>query len=79
VGLADNLDLELLRSEREDALLAPGPLVDAVSGAASRSSLVLVGRERERGRHRGGGLVERVVYSARCSVLVIEHDGGAQA
>jgi nucleotide-binding universal stress UspA family protein len=79
VGLGDDLDLELLRSEREDALLAPGPLVDAIREAASRSSLVVVGRERERGRHWGSGLVERVVYSARCSVLVVEHDGGAQA
>jgi nucleotide-binding universal stress UspA family protein len=79
VGLADDLDLALLRSEREDALLEPGPLVDAVGGAASRSSLVVVGRERERGRRWGSGLVERVVYSARCSVLVVELDGGPQA
>jgi nucleotide-binding universal stress UspA family protein len=79
VGLADDLDLELLRSERGDALLAPGSLVDAVGGAASTSSLVVVGRERERGRRWGSGLVERVVYSARCSVLVVEHDAGAKA
>jgi nucleotide-binding universal stress UspA family protein len=79
VGLADDLDLALLRAEREDALLEPGSLVDAVGGAASRSSLVVVGRERERGRRWGSGLVERVVYSARCSVLVVEHQDGPQA
>jgi nucleotide-binding universal stress UspA family protein len=79
VGLADDLDLELLRTEREDALLEPGPLADAVRDATGRSSLVVVGRERERGRRWGGGLVERVVYSARCSVLVVEHEGGPQA
>jgi nucleotide-binding universal stress UspA family protein len=79
IGLADDLDLELLRAEREDALLEPGPVADAVRYATSRSSLVVVGRERERGRRWGSGLVERVVYSARCSVLVVEHEDGPQA
>jgi nucleotide-binding universal stress UspA family protein len=79
LGLAEGADPLLLRSEREDALLEPGPLVDGVRDATSRSSLVVVGRERERGRRWGSGLVERVVYSARCSVLVIEHEDGVEA
>jgi nucleotide-binding universal stress UspA family protein len=79
VGLAGDVDLALLRAERDDALLDPGPLVEAVGSAASRSSLVVVGRARERAGRWGGGLVERVVYSARCSVLVVEHRPGAPA
>jgi nucleotide-binding universal stress UspA family protein len=79
VGLADDVDLAVLRAERDDALLDPGALVEAVGSASSKSSLVVVGRGRERGRRWGGGLVERVVYSARCSVLVVEHGPGARA
>ena len=79
VGLTSDLDLEVLRAEREDALLEPGSLVDAVGAAASRSSLVVVGRERKRSRRRGSELAEQIVYTARCSVLVVEHDGGAPA
>jgi nucleotide-binding universal stress UspA family protein len=77
VGLADGLGLEVLRAEREDALLEPGPLADAVGATAGRSGLAVVGRERRRGRRRGNGLAEGVVYSARCSVLVVE--GGPPA
>ncbi len=77
VGLAGDVDLGLLRDERDDALLDPGSLVEAVAGAASKSSLVVVGRGRERDRGWGGGVVERVVYAARCSVLVVQDDSGA--
>jgi nucleotide-binding universal stress UspA family protein len=79
VGLADPVDLAVLRAERDDALLDPGPLVDAVGRASSKSSLVVVGSEREGRRRWGGGVVERVVYSARCSVLVVQHDSSARA
>jgi nucleotide-binding universal stress UspA family protein len=79
VGLGDDVDLAVLRAERDDALLDPGPLVDAVGGASSKSSLVVVGRGRERGRRWGGGLVERVVYSVRCSVLVLEQRSAARS
>jgi nucleotide-binding universal stress UspA family protein len=79
VGLGDDVDLAVLRAERDDALLDPGRLVDAVGSASSKSSLVVVGRGRERGRRWGGGLVERVVYSARCSVLVVEHRSAARS
>jgi nucleotide-binding universal stress UspA family protein len=72
VGLGDDVDLAVLRAERDDAVLDPGPLVDAVGGASSKSSLVVVGRGPTRSRRWGSGLVERVVYSARCSVLVVE-------
>jgi nucleotide-binding universal stress UspA family protein len=74
VGLAGDVDLAVLRAERDDALLDPGPLVGAVVGASSKASLIVVGRERKGGRRWGGDLVERVVYSARCSVLVIQHE-----
>lgn len=63
VGLAD-ADAAVLRAERDDAVLEPGPLVDAVVAAASRQSLVVAGR---------GGRSERIVHRARCSVLAVEH------
>jgi nucleotide-binding universal stress UspA family protein len=72
VGLDRDVDLAVLSAEREDALLDPGPLAEAVVGASSRSSLIVVGRRRGGGRRWGGDLVERVVYSARCSVLVVQ-------
>lgn len=74
VGLGEHVDPAILRAEREDALLVPGPLVDAVAGASSRGTLVVVGRGRERGRSFGGDLAERIVYASRCSVLVVQHD-----
>jgi nucleotide-binding universal stress UspA family protein len=73
VGLAGDIDLALLRAEREEAVLDPGRLIDAIADAATRSSLVVVGRARQQAHRWGGGLVERVVYSARCSVLVVDH------
>ena len=79
VGLGEDIDPAVLRAEREDALLAPGPLADAVVGASSKGSLIVVGRGRRRGRRWGGSLVERVVYSARCSVLVIQHEPSVSA
>ena len=77
VGLADGVSPELLRDERADALLDPRRLVDAVVDASRKGGLVVVGRGQERGRQRGGSLVERIVYSARCSVLVVQHDSAA--
>jgi nucleotide-binding universal stress UspA family protein len=76
VALESDVDLAVLRAEREDALLHPGPLLDAVVRASTPRSLVVVGRARERGRRWGGGLAERVVYGARCSVLVVEPGDG---
>ncbi len=77
VGLGEGVDLAVLRAERDDALLHPGRLADGVVGAASMRSLIVVGRAREGGRRWGGGLVERVVYSARCSVLGVEQGAGS--
>lgn len=71
IGLGDDVDTGLLRAERDGALLDPAPLADALASASTRADLVVVGRARERGRRWGGSLVERVVYSARCSVLVV--------
>lgn len=72
VALESNVDLAVLRAERDDALLHPGSLLDGVVSASTPRSLVVVGRARERRRRWGGGLAERVVYGARCSVLVVE-------
>jgi nucleotide-binding universal stress UspA family protein len=72
VALESDVDLAVLRAEREDALLHPGSLRDGVVSASTPRGLVVVGRARERGRRWGGGLAERVVYGARCSVLVVE-------
>jgi nucleotide-binding universal stress UspA family protein len=72
VGLGDDVDAVTLRAEREDALLDPRSLLDAVVAASSTRSLVVVGRGDEHGRRWGGDLAERMVYAARCSVLVVQ-------
>ncbi|HYY76932.1 MAG TPA: universal stress protein [Gaiellaceae bacterium] len=72
VGLGDDVDPATLRAKRQDALLDPRSLVDAVVAASRPDSLVLVGRAPEHGHRWGGTLVERVVYGARCSVLVVQ-------
>jgi nucleotide-binding universal stress UspA family protein len=77
VALGADVDLALLRAERDDALLQPGSLLDAVVSAATLRSLIVVGRERRRGHRWGGGLAERVVYRARCSVLVVDSEATA--
>jgi nucleotide-binding universal stress UspA family protein len=76
IGLGGDVDLSVLRAERDDALLRPGSLLDALVDASSTRSLIVVGRAREQGRRRRGGLAERVVYAARCSVLVVQHEAG---
>lgn len=78
VGLGGKIDPELLREERDDALLDPRPTAEAVVDAASKGSLVVVGRGPDRGR-RGSKFVERVVYTSRCSVLVVQHESAASA
>jgi nucleotide-binding universal stress UspA family protein len=70
VGLGDGVEPEVLREERADALLDPRRLVEAVVAASTAASLVVLGGARER-RRWGGSVVERVVYSVRCSVLVV--------
>jgi nucleotide-binding universal stress UspA family protein len=75
IALGADLDLAVLRAERADALLQPGSLADAVVAASSPRSLIVVGRARERGR-RGGNVAERIVYAARCSVLVVDDGPG---
>jgi nucleotide-binding universal stress UspA family protein len=79
VSLVGEVDAGVLREEREDALLDPRPLVDAVVGASREGSLIAVGREHRRGRRWRGTLVERIVYSARCSVLVVQIEPSAPA
>jgi nucleotide-binding universal stress UspA family protein len=76
VPLGADVDLALLRAEREDALLHPGSLLDGVVSASTPRSLIVVARAREHGRRWEGGLVERIVYAARCSVLVLEREPG---
>lgn len=73
VALGGDVDLALLRAEREDAVLDTGLLADAIVRMSSERSLIVVGRGPERQRW-GGRVAERIVYSARCSVLVVQHD-----
>lgn len=68
VGLEDVSEPELLRAERHDAVLAPGPLPQAVADATTARSLVVVGDADGRARRR---VVEKVVFGVRCSVLVV--------
>jgi nucleotide-binding universal stress UspA family protein len=70
ISLDDHVDPELLRSERKDALLEPGPLPAAVVAACSQATLAVVGRSRTRGRR--ASIAERIVWSAPCSVLVVQ-------
>jgi nucleotide-binding universal stress UspA family protein len=78
VALGGDVDLALLRAERDDAVLDTGRLTDALVRASSERSLIVVGRGPERPR-RGGRVAERIVYSARCSVLVVQHEPAAVA
>jgi nucleotide-binding universal stress UspA family protein len=70
ISLDDHPDPELLRAERKDALLEPGPLAHAVVAASGPETLVVVGRSGPHGP--GARIAERVVWSARCSVLVVQ-------
>jgi nucleotide-binding universal stress UspA family protein len=75
IGLGDGeISPELLRSEREDALLDPRDLAHAVVAASSSDSLVFIGRRNSRDHRFSGSISERVVFSARCSVLVVHHE-----
>ena len=76
IGLDEHVDPELLRTEREDAVLEPGPLADAVVAASSPSTLLVVGDDRH---GRRADLAERVVWHARCSVLVVRRDSATEA
>jgi nucleotide-binding universal stress UspA family protein len=73
VGLEDGVSPGVLRAERDVALLGTGALADAVVEASTPRSLIVVGRTAEHGR-REDRTVERIVYAARCSVLVLQHD-----
>jgi nucleotide-binding universal stress UspA family protein len=72
VGLQEEIDLPLLREERDDALVHPGSLLEAVVSTCTTRGLVVVGRDRAHDGRRNG-LAERLVHAARCSVLVVEH------
>jgi len=75
ISLDDHVDPELLRSERKDALLEPGPLAQAVVAASDPTTLAVVGRSGSHGR--SARIAERVVWSARCSVLVVQGTAAA--
>jgi nucleotide-binding universal stress UspA family protein len=62
VPLAARPGADVLRLEREDAVVTPGELVDALRRESDERSLVVVGR---------GPDAERIVHATRCSVLVI--------
>jgi nucleotide-binding universal stress UspA family protein len=70
ISLDEHVDPELLRAERKDALLEPGPLANAVVAACTPGTLAVVGRAERHGRR--ADVAERIVWSARCSVLVVQ-------
>jgi nucleotide-binding universal stress UspA family protein len=70
ISLQDHADPELLRAERKDALLEPGPLAEAVVAACTPGTLAVVGRGDQRSRR----IAERIVWAARCSVLVVQDE-----
>ena len=67
VPLAARPGVDVLRLEREDAVVTPGELVDAVAREADERTLVVVGRAPD---------AERIVYATRCSVLVVATEAG---
>jgi nucleotide-binding universal stress UspA family protein len=71
VGLADDIDVDVLRAERDDAVLDPRGALEAVAGMSGTGDLVVVARGRERAHRWGGDVAERAVYAAKCSVLVV--------
>lgn len=78
VALGEDVDLTVLRAERDDALLHPGSLLDGVVSSSTARSLIVVGRTRDERRRWSGGRAERIVHAARCSVLVIEYAAGEE-
>jgi hypothetical protein len=62
VPLGARPGVEVLRHERDDAVVAPGELVDAVAHEADERTLVVVGK---------GHDAARIAYATRCSVLVV--------
>jgi nucleotide-binding universal stress UspA family protein len=60
---------ELLRTERDDALLDPRDACDAL-GTAPEDSLVVLG---SRAGERPGSVCAHVTHEAQCSVLVVRH------
>lgn len=72
VALGAHPGRDVLRAERDDAVVAPGELVEAVAHEADERTLVVVGR---------GHDTERIVYATRCSVLVVptEADDASRA
>jgi hypothetical protein len=75
IGLERTDDLRLGQLAREETLLHPGPLEDAVAATSTTASLVIVGRAAETDT----GLVERVAFGARGSVLVVRHESSDRA
>lgn len=67
VPLGARPGVEVLRQEREDAVVAPGELVEAVAHAADERTLVVAGK---------GHGAERIAYATRCSVLVVPTELG---
>jgi len=65
--LAARPGVDVLRQEREDAVVAPGELVDAVAHEADERTLVVAGKSHD---------AERIVYATRCSVLVVPTELG---
>lgn len=73
VGLEGGVDAGVLRAERHDAVLGTGSLARSVVEASTQGSLVVVGRSPGHDRHEDRA-VDKIVYSARCSVLVVQDD-----
>jgi nucleotide-binding universal stress UspA family protein len=71
IALGGELDPEVLRDGRDDVVLSPGELVDAVGSVAGARDLVVVGRSRRHGH--GASAADRTVTAARSSVLVVRH------
>lgn len=70
VSVEHGVDAATLRAERDDAVLDPRNVLDAVVAASNVASLIVVGRGQVLGRR--GDLAARIVHAARCSVLVVQ-------
>jgi nucleotide-binding universal stress UspA family protein len=70
VGLEDVGEPDLLHAERQDAVIEPGRLAEAVADVATSASLLVVGADAGH-RRAAERLAERLIFGVRCSVLVV--------
>jgi hypothetical protein len=78
VALDDVAEPHLLQAERQEAVVEPGRLAEAVADVATSATLVVVGAEAGH-RQASERLAERLIFGVRSSVLVVRAGAPAAA